>query len=223
MKRRIFSTKLIAGVALTFFLTSFGTLDTANAGTIIPRARRLDWSGGLRTRSPRKSTDAIRSLNSVSGTHTSTLRDTSPYDYRIKQMQQANDQYNRDLEKYNFKLQQAEAKNAAAAEKKRLAVEKQAKKDKEKEDARLAKLERQRQRQHDRENRGTSLFRSSTSSPEKAEAPAVVDSAQTPDKKAEAFFGANAEPGKNATASNAQAAGRPNFWQRLKRALFGGA
>ena len=200
-------------------------VEVSYAGEAIPRAPRIRLTGGnngLRARLARSSTAATKNLNKMRNRPERTsLKDTSPYEYRITQQANAQTLYEQKLAKWESKVAKMEENRAKKArQEEERAIEKEMKR-REREKKEMAKLQRQQEQRS--KTKGGGIF-SSRERENDEEGEAGASSARK--RHAEEYLNDNSESNgdrEEAETENGSAQkSRPSFWQRLRRAVFGG-
>lgn len=166
-------------------------------------------------RNMKYSTHAARALgrnrNSFSG-KVYALRSSNIFESRILDQQRARLKYEADVERWERRV----AKMQTTAERKELAQERKLR---EREERRLDRERKEQQRAEERQQRGTMLSRfSGGDNPKEA-----LSEEDQKSRRAEAFFGEKPRPKEGENGGVIQESKpRLSFWQRLKRAVFGG-
>lgn len=190
-------------VALSWTPTLFVPQD-ASAGELFQNPRRGQ------TRRVKTSTNAARRLSSTrSGNDVSTLKSSSPYDYRIIKARNDNARYEEKLAKWQYKVDQTQRKQTIKAQKERLKRQEKAAKLQAKE---RDKALRQKEKEEREKTRATSK-----SEPKKGLLGGTSTETSTPAARAK---------GEMFTSPSVEKDGEPKrrtFWQRIKDWLFGPA
>jgi hypothetical protein len=186
-------------------------IQEANAGELLTSPRRISNSNSYSgTRQVRPSTKSSHDLDrSRADRSISSLKNSSALEYRIVEKEQADVAYQAKLAKWEAQVARAEErdreKQLKDEERKEREIERQAEKNRRDAD----RLRRQGDRR-DHSSGMRNLF-------SRSERSSVVEDGQTSGQKAESYFGSS-------STANGGDAQKPKltFWQRLKRAFFGG-